>query len=342
MPGASWWVEGRRRVISRGAVGAAVVEPERVELTEATPFDLASLTKPLVTAPLLVLLEREGRLDPEAPAGRWLGEIADTPAGRAGLLSLARHEAGLAAWAPLCVEASSLEGYLSRIASRAPAVEPPRALYSDLGYILLGAALERIAGSDLDRLFRDRIAAPLGLRRSGFAVGGRGFEDAAATERGNDYERRMAGRAGAAHAWRNDVPRGEVHDANAHGLGGVAGHAGLFGPAAEVARIARELLHPEKLPFGAAGRDRLLRLPPEGGERTVGFVAARRSRAAAGILPDASPGHTGFTGTSLWLDPENDRFYVLLTNRVHPRVSGRDFQLLRRGFHRAARRLGVF
>ena len=327
---------GAVRVASSGTL-----EPELEELSEATPFDLASLTKPLVTAWLLVLLEQSGTIDPAAAVGRWLPELGDAPAGRASLLSLARHEAGLAAWAPLYVEASSLEGYLSAIARLPPAAGPGGPLYSDLGYILLGAALERAAGLGLDRLFHERIAVPLGLRRTGFASSGNSLGDAAATERGNVYERTLAGEAGAGHGWRTDVIRGAVHDANAHGLGGVAGHAGLFGPVAEVARLVRELLRPTTLPIDERGRDRLLGLPPGGGERTVGFVVARGSKAAAGILPDAAPGHTGFTGTSIWLDPQADRFYVLLANRVHPRVPGREFHLVRRGFHRLARRLGV-
>jgi len=180
------------------------------------------------------------------------------------------------------------------------------------------------------------IAGPLGLNRIGFARAGCGFADAAATECGNRYEQRLADRLGAGHRWRADLLRGEVHDANAHGLGGVAGHAGLFGTAAEVAAIGQEILAPRRIGLSGPARERLLRPIVDG--RSAGFVAASHSRAARGILPDAAPGHTGFTGTSLWLLPEVDGVLVLLTNRVHPRVGSRDFQLVRRGFHRLARR----
>ena len=211
-----------------------------------------------------------------------------------------------------------------------------RVRYSDLGYILLGVAIERAASVTLDRLFAERIAAPLGLKRTAFASAGSSFGDAAATERGNAYERALAGEVGAAHVWRSQLIRGEVHDANAHGLGGVAGHAGLFGPVDEVARLAGELLDPRTLPIDREAHARLVGRAVDG--RTIGFVTAARAKAACGILPDDAPGHTGFTGTSVWLDPGRRGVYVLLAHRIHPRVGPRDFSPVRRGFHRLSRR----
>lgn len=335
MPGAVWWVEGPRGV-HRGAVGRAVESPAPEDTTERTPYDLASLTKPLATAPLLVLLEQEGILDLDAPAGSFLGALEGSAWAAASLVSLARHTAGLPAWLPLFAAGEALEDYLARIALEPAAGPPGRVLYSDPGYIVLGAVLERVTSKDLPRLFEDRLARPLGLERTAFAQRGEICPDAAATERANDFERAMAGAAGAGYRWRDRIARGEVHDANAHALGGAAGHAGLFGTAREVAAIAREFIEPRALPLGDRARERLLR-PVNG--RTVGFVAAEASAAARGILSDPAPGHTGFTGTSLWLDPAARRLFVLLTNRVHPRVPEREFHWLRRGFHRLARRL---
>jgi CubicO group peptidase (beta-lactamase class C family) len=337
MTGAQWWVGSHGLAVSYGAVGTATVDSDGDTVTEDTAFDLGSLTKPLATATLLVMLEREGQLDIEASLGAVLAEIRGFPLAEQSLLSLASHTAGLAAWAPLYLQASSLDGYVTEILRR----EPERAggtLYSDLGYVLLGAVLERVTGRGLDALFDERLAAPLGLARTGFAASGCEFPDAAATERGNSYERDMAGNEGAGHRWRREIPRGQVHDANAHGLGGVAGHAGLFGTANEVARIAGEILRPRVLPLDERARGRMLRVTPGSDGRTVGMVVASRSAAARGILPDDSPGHTGFTGTSLWLDVASERRYVLLTNRVHPHVPQRDFQWLRRAFHRLAAR----
>jgi CubicO group peptidase (beta-lactamase class C family) len=208
--------------------------------------------------------------------------------------------------------------------------------YSDLGYILLGATLERAGGRSLPRLFAETVARPLGLTHTRYAGSSPPLDGAAATERGNAYERGLAGERGRNFAWRTHVLRGEVHDANAARLGGAAGHAGLFGTAEEVARLAREILEPRSLRLGEPARRRLL--DPSAGGRTVGFVTAATSSAARGILPPVAPGHTGFTGTSLWLDPDRGRLFVLLTNRVHPEVGPRDFQLVRRAFHRTALR----
>lgn len=336
MPGSAWWVEGARGVVSQGVMGLATRLPRAEPLTEGTPFDLASLTKPLATALLLVLLEQDRLVELKAPLGSLLPEFAGSSWASTPLLALATHTSGLPSWRPLYLGSRSLQGYLTTIAGLPRAAEPGRTLYSDLGYVALGAVLERAAGMPLDALFRRRIAAPLELLRTGFATTATAFPDAAATEQGNDYERRMAGQLGATHAWRTALLRGEVHDANAHGLGGVAGHAGLFGPLGEVARLAAELLRPARLGLGARARARLLDVAPASEGRTVGLVTARYSSAAAGVLPDASPGHTGFTGTSIWLDPAGGRLYVLLTHRVHPRVPERSFQPLRRGFHRLA------
>jgi CubicO group peptidase (beta-lactamase class C family) len=338
MPGAAWCVASiaRREPASRGALGLAALLPQAEPLEIVTPFDLASLTKPLATALLLVLLEQERRLDLDDPAARHLPELAGSPWAGTSLLSLAVHTSGLPAWEPLYLAGRDV---VRSIAGRSPAAEPGRTLYSDLGYMLLGEVVARVAGESLDAAFRRRIAAPLGLLRTGFARDPRAFADAAATESDSVFERRMAGRAGEGHPWRIGVLRGEVHDGNASWLGGVAGHAGLFGPLDEVSALARELLEPERLDLAPRARDRLLATAPGADGRTVGFVAAGRSAAARGILPASAPGHTGFTGTSVWLDPPSGRLFVLLTNRVHPRVSPREFALVRRGFHRIASRL---
>jgi CubicO group peptidase (beta-lactamase class C family) len=334
MPGAAWWVEGPLTVLSRGAVGHAALAPDPESATERTVYDLASLTKPLAAALPALLLEQEGLLDPEAPLEELLPETADSPYARTTVAELASHRARFPAWRPLYLEALEPADYLSRLLATPPAVERGQTLYSDLGYILLGMVVERIQGESLDRIFERRVAKPLGLEGIGFAARGRVLEPVAPTERGNLYEREMAGGAGRGHPWRSEILRGEVHDANAWGLGGVAGHAGLFGTAAAVATIARELLKPRRLSLRNPAR--MFREATPGCGRTFGFELASQSAAAQGALPDDAPGHTGFTGTSLWIEPERERVYVLLTNRVHPAVQLRGIQPVRNEFHRLA------
>lgn len=332
-PGAVWWVGAPGgTTTSRGAAGKAALEPEFEVAEEDTLYDLASLTKPLCTALLAARLVDAGDLDPDVPCGEVVEELAGSVWGAVSVIRLATHRSGLPAWDPLYLAGTGMPSYLARIRELEPDGSNGQENYSDLGYIVLGAVLERVAGEPLDRLFDTRIAAPLGLHDIGFAgTAPARFAGAAPTERGNERERAMAGEAGANHAWRSGVLRGEVHDANAHGLGGVAGHAGLFGTARDVAAIGGAILDaPETV------RGLMLRPVPAARDRTVGLVLARGSEAARDVLPDDAPGHVGFTGTSLWLLPETAEVAVLLTNRVHPVVAPESFQPVRAGFHRRA------
>lgn len=327
MPAAQWWVGGPDGPASSGAQGAGV--------GEATPFDLASLTKPLVTSLLAVLLEREGRLPLASTLGSLFAEMRSTPYGPATLRDVAAHRAGLPAWKPLYLEGVTREDYIRSIADTPSSGEPRTTLYSDLGYLLLGFAVERAGGAALDRLFEERVARPLGLSRCGFPGRSDRYRDAAPTERGNAYERRLAGASDDDPRFRGDPIRGSVHDGNAWGLGGVAGHAGLFGTAADVARIALALLEPPRIGRPRGSFEAMLR-PVEEGSRTLGFLSASQTESVKGILSPDAVGHFGFTGTSLWIEPGTSRVYVLLTNRVHPEVPAGDFVATRQAFHRAA------
>jgi CubicO group peptidase (beta-lactamase class C family) len=337
MPGAVWAISGPSGIVSESALGHAAVEPERVEAGIGTLYDLASLTKPLCTGLALVILEEQGRCSLDAPAVEWLPELEGSAYADVSLLRFAAHTAGLPAWRPLYLTGSGAAAFLAAIAAE-PADAPVKTVYSDLGYICLGIAIERIVGRPLDVWFEESVATVLGLKRLGFATRV-DCSAAAPTERGNDYERSLAGDAGARGAWRRSMIHGEVHDGNAHALGGVAGHAGLFGALGDVVTLASELIRPQALALGARARERLLTEALPGSGRTIGFVQAAASDAARGVFAADAPGHVGFTGCSLWLEPARGFIYVLLTNRVHPVVDGEGFQSVRLGFHRAARAL---
>jgi serine-type D-Ala-D-Ala carboxypeptidase len=341
-PGASYLVAENRRVLEAGAVGRAVLVPTRIPTHRGTIFDLASLTKPLCTAILALQLEAEGRLRLDDPLARhlpsWRGNAGRE---RVTLLDLLTHRSGLPAWSPLYAHA---RGRNDRVAwmRGLPLAHPAgrEVLYSDLGYILAGFAIERAARAPLDRLFRGRVAGKLGRPEVGYRPPARKRRRIAATETGNERERTLAGAEGAGYnGWRTDVIWGEVHDHNAKTLGGVAGHAGLFGTAAGVHAIAAELL------CGGHGvipeeKRELLRTSFTRGfseERSVGFqIASTRNSSAGPCLSPGSFGHNGFTGTSLWIDPESRRIYILLTNRVHPRFREINMNAVRRDFHEVA------
>ena len=353
-PGAVWAVGDARGVIETGARGLRAVggSPADAEpATEDTIYDLASLTKPVATAALAVLLQREGRLDLDEPAGRLLPELRGTDTAGISLRELGCHTSGLPAWLPLYVNAPAapageargggMPAYLRRIA--AEPLEAPvgqRAVYSCCGYILLGEAVARAAGRPLDTFFRERIASPLGLETLGYRPAAALRGRIAPTETGNAHERRMVAERGLDYdGWRTRPIRGDVHDGNAWGLGGVSGNAGLFGTAADVANYARELL--------ASGPGRLFTdeeralqrtpRPSEGEVRSFGWqLAATPGCSAEGVLPPGAFGHTGFTGVCLWVDPSRGRSFVLLTNRVHPEVRNVEMNSARREFLRLA------
>ena len=332
-PGAAWCVGAAGEVRARGFSGSASVQPDREPLRPATVFDLASLTKPLATALLAVILEQDGLLDLDAPLAEVLPESGATPYGRASLLDVGAHQSGLPAWEPLYAMEEDSSRFPGSILALPPAAEVGSTVYSDLGYILLGRVLEIVTGAALDRLFLERVAAPLGLGSMVFpglpGIGRR----AAATECGNRFERDLAGDRAAGYRFREGMIRGHVHDGNAWAMGGVAGHAGLFGALDDVVALVREIIAPARLGLESRGRRRLLQ-PVRDGGRTFGFQPAALSPAASSILPDQAPGHTGFTGTSVWLDPGTSRYWVLLANRVHPTAGRSGFQTVRREFHR--------
>ena len=337
MPAAAWWVGDADGPVSFGFAGHAAVEPSPDPLREGTPFDLASLTKPLVTAVLATILEREARLSLESPLAAVFPELAASPFADATLADAAAHRAGFPPWISLGEAGSTRERTVARIRACERQGKPGDTLYSDLGYILLGFAVEDAAGARLDALFDRRIGMPLGLDRSGFPGRGGAFADAAATERGGYYERELAKKAHLPHSFRSAIRRGEVHDGNCWAMGGVAGHAGLFAPVAAVAACAAALLRPRRLGLPDGALEPLFRpVLDRPGARTIGLLKAADAESVSGLLPDAAVGHSGFTGTSIWIDAGRPRIYVLLSNRVHPTVPAEPFTATRRSFHALA------
>jgi len=341
-PGASYLVADAHRVVAEGALGDAVREPEAIRATTATVYDLASLTKPLATALCAVRLAAAGRLRLEDRVRRHLPEWRTGDA-RDGLtlLDLLTHRSGLAAWDPLYLHAQDAAGRIARLRALPPAHAPLLGVtYSCPNYILLGLALERASGTGLGELFDHLVRRPLGgpdiLYRPPAAIRAR----VAATERGNARERQLAGAAGENYnAWRTGMIRGEVHDNNAHTMGGVAGNAGLFGTARGVAAVASAFLEDGAGLLRESERALFAHdfTPGLGQSRGVGFQIARTpGSAAGGSLSEDSFGHTGFTGTSLWVDPRARRIFILLTNRVHPRFRDDDMNAVRREFHALA------
>ncbi|MEV7793340.1 serine hydrolase [Streptomyces sp. NPDC087512] len=286
---------------------------QQIPMAEDTVFDLASISK-LFTSLLAVQQIERGALELEAPVASYLPDF-----GRAGkqdvtLRHLLTHTSGFRAWIPL-YSAPTYEEKVRLVYDEAPVSPPGTAyLYSDLNMISLQLVLEEVTGRTLDVLLREEVTGPLGLRRTRYNPPASWRPKIAATE---DARRPWSGLD-------RGLVWGEVHDENAFSLGGVAGHAGVFSCAWDLAVLGRTLLN-----GGVYGRARILR--PEsvelmftdfntdfpGDEHGLGFELYQHWYMGAMATPRTA-GHTGFTGTSLVLDPTTDSFLVVLGNSVHP------------------------
>lgn len=310
---------GHRRAPARlHAFGRLTYDADAPPVSADTIYDLASLTKVVATTTMAMILVDEGRLDLDQPVRELLPGFTGPGKEAVTVRHLLTHSSGLPSGGPLYREIRGRAAYLERI--QAIDLEYPpgsRSTYSDFGMILLGEVLERIAGQPLEAFVHGRVLAPLGMRDTRFRPPEELWPRIAPTEHD---------------PWRGRLVHGEVHDENTFAMGGVAPHAGLFGTAGDLARFARMLLD------GGTSEGRRIvsretvalftrRAGIPGSDRALGWDTKSAEGSSAGTLFSArSFGHTGFTGTSIWIDPERELFVILLTNRVHPT---RDNNLIR-------------
>jgi uncharacterized protein YbbC (DUF1343 family)/CubicO group peptidase (beta-lactamase class C family) len=281
-------------------------------MTTDTIFDIASLTKPLGTTLAVMSLVERGAVKLDAPLGRYVREFRSATFDGATIRRILTHSAGLAA---VPSDATVRPGFpeAARALARMPLDYPPGSSfqYSDAGFILLGELVRRVSGVPLDRYLEQRIFRPLNLRDTSFRPPDARRPRIAPTEFHN-------GR----------LLHGEVHDPRARILHGVAGHAGMFSTAADLARICRMLVNQGTLEGRRIFRPAIVQAmwtrSPEGlGTRALGWdVSSPFARPMSPFFPIESVGHTGFTGTSVWIDPPSRVYLILLTNRVHPGGGG--------------------
>ncbi|MDB4972652.1 MAG: Beta-lactamase class [Myxococcaceae bacterium] len=315
---------------------AGRLAPHEAEVALGTPYDLASLTKPLVAIAALRLAQR-GLLDLHAPVCLHLPELEATHGGDSSLSSLLSHRAGLAAWGSLYREfdappgSAAMKRFMLREAATrvAEGLPPGQSLYSDFGYLLAGEVLARAAGAPLNEVLSREVTGPLGLADQIYY--------AAALE--PEARARLVASAAPTErcSVRGRVLRGEVHDENCYAFGGVAGHAGLFGTASAVLSFGLSVL--AALEGRSLWLDQaLLRwaLKPRGAGHVVGWDTKSAEGSSAGDqFSEQSFGHLGFTGTSIWCDPTRRLCAVLLSNRVHPTRDNIAIRAFRPRFHDA-------
>jgi len=338
-PSCSYIISRGRDVLAAGAAGHACLLPEKVEAGPNTIYDLASLTKPLCTSLLALLLKREGIVRFEDPVRRYVPAYAKEGRGDILVVHLLTHSSGLPAWEPLYLAGYERREILQRLDEIGlEYATGSDAVYSCLGYIQLGRIFELAAGDSLDRLFRDLVAKPLSLESAAFCPGAELRPRIAATEAGNELERRLCGDHAADYrGFRTGVIRGEVHDHNSYSLGGISGNAGLFATAADVWRIAVELADPQGLLRPDEARMCFENMTGEASDhRSIALQLGSATTSVTRTFFSSKAGaHVGTTGTSLAVDPVTSIVAVLLTNRVHPHYREFNMNELRRQFHEA-------
>jgi CubicO group peptidase (beta-lactamase class C family) len=313
------------------AFGQFTYEPDSPPATSATLFDLASITKVIATTSMAMLLYERGLLKLDAPVTEtvpeFLADSCGTPDSRRRDVTfrmLLAHSSGLPAYEKLFLKAHSRDDLLLSAFTTSLSADPgARAEYSDIGFILLGAALERIAGASLDKFCQREVFDPLSMINTTFHPSA-------------DAARKIPPTADD-RAFRKKIIQGEVHDENASALKGVAGHAGLFSTTGDLTRFARAMVHggrPIFRPETVALFTRREPAPP-GTSRALGWDTPSAPSQSGKHFGADSFGHLGYTGTSLWIDPDRQLSITLLTNRTWPDNANPAIKQIRPRFHDA-------
>ena len=345
-PSAVYLVAEKGEILLQDALGYAVVEPERIEARIDTIYDMASVTKVLVTGLLAAMLIEDGRFPLDGRVSSYLNEFDGEEKRSLTIAELLSHNSHLPAWLPLYLLVDKPEEVVSEIGRTPLNFEQNIVTYSDLNFIALGSLIERMTGKRLAEVLNESVRLPLGLNDTGFNPSGGSKRRIAASEKGNGFEKQTClekgflqpiATAGGSDKFRSDVIWGEVHDNNAFFMGGVAGHAGLFSTAEEVLKIAQQFL-PNYTSLLKPETCELFRTnftPNANEHRSFAFQLASTPESAAGTrMSPESFGHLGFTGTSLWIDPVKERVFILLTNRTHNRkLPFENINAVRRRFH---------
>lgn len=322
---------------SAHAVGRFTYEPDSSRVEPGTIFDLASLTKVLATTAAIMRLYDRGQLALGAPLTEWLPEFAaadgsDTRRSGVTLRMLLDHSSGLPGYARLFESANDRLAMIDACLRQPLTADPgARAEYSDIGFMILGYLVEKIAGERLDSFCQREIFAPLGMSTTRFCP----EQELRASIPPTEDDRHF----------RHRIIQGEVHDENAFVMGGVAGHAGVFSNAVDLLRFARGVLANGLTPSGTqlfaaqtvAHFAERAHQPP-GTSRALGWDTPSVPSSSGNLFSARSIGHLGFTGTSLWIDLEAGIAVTLLTNRTWPNRSNQAIRELRPRFHDTLRR----
>lgn len=327
-PSSVYLVAEKGEIVLQDALGFAVVEPEKIEANFETIYDLASLTKVLITGLLCAKLLEKSEINLSDKIKKYFSKFETDDKREITIENLLTHTSGFQAWKPFYLISDSKFQIPNRIASQR--LENPinsKVLYSDLNFLVLTFLLEKVYEKPLDEIAKTEIFEPLNLQNTFFNPPKELQKQIAASEFGNEFEKQTCLDQGyeipnPQSQFRNQIIWGEVHDGNCWFMSGVSGHAGLFSNAVETFKIAQQflanqtvLLKPETCKFFRTNFTKGLNEA-----RSIAFQLAETPESTASLaLAKDSFGHLGFTGTSLWIEPETERIFILLTNRTHAR-----------------------
>lgn len=347
-PSAVYLVAEKGEIVLQDALGLAVVEPEKIEAKIETIYDLASLTKVLVTGLLCAKLIENGEMKLSERVSKYSADFHMKDKQEVLIQNLLTHTSSFSAWKPFyLINKSNVLSDLINIIAEFPNENPinSKVVYSDLNFLTLSFVIEKIYGKSLDEIAKKEIFEPLNLQNTFYNPPKELKKRIAASEFGNEYEKQTCIEQGYESRITNYELRdyqlwGEVHDGNCYFMGGVSGHAGLFSTAYETFKIAQQflanqtvLLKPETCQLFRTNFTKGLNEA-----RSIAFQLAETPESTASLaLAKDSFGHLGFTGTSLWIEPETERIFILLTNRTHARqLPFVNINFIRRKFHELA------
>src|SRR2546429_1423020 len=331
LPGAIVLVARHGKIVWRKAYGARAVEPQREPMTLDTIFDLASLTKIVATTTSIMILVEQGKIRLSDPVVQFIPEMKGEGRDAITIEQLMTHVSGFAPDFDLRERWTGYDEAIKHL-YREPLRTPPgtRFVYSDINYIALGEVVHRVSGLMLDEFARRNIFLPLGMRDTSFNPSASLHPRIAPTEKRRGQMNYLGDSGANAGAEGEQWLRGQVHDPTSFRMNGVAGHAGLFSTANDLAIFCQMILNGGIYngtrvlsPLSVATMTRPRAVSEDGAARGLGWdIATSFSSKKGDLFPLGSFGHTGFTGTSIWIDPATDSFLIFLSNRVHPDGKG--------------------
>ncbi len=346
-PGAAFYVRSNGRE-ERGYVGRQTYCPDSKAIDEHTLWDMASVSKVVSTTTLTMIAVQDGKLELDWPVAKLIPEFAVNEKDKITFRNLMVHNSGLIAFRAYYKTCRTRAEVLFQIyQEKLTYPTGSKTIYSDLSMVLMDEALTRVNGAPLDAVFRNKVAIPLGLTQTGYFNFGHPtmtapvqFKNCAPTERTEEWRKTMRrlrhGDIGSEKLYGNDPEyiQAEVHDPTATAMGGVAGHAGLYSTLDDMTHFVATISSKEPRIVDQAVRNEFTRRQSEASTRGLGWDTKSETGSSAGTLMGSkSYGHTGFTGTSVWIDPESGHFAILLSNRVHPSAENQKLLKLRPAFH---------